>query len=71
MTGEPMKLEPGCTYVLEYPGMLSADQRQRMRELLDAEAERLGVRFLVLSDGMRIVRVREEPDDDNAAPGEA
>jgi hypothetical protein len=56
ITLEPLKLERGCTYVLEYPGVFTQAQMERVRESLRVQQKGLGVRFLILEGGMHVAR---------------
>lgn len=64
-----LKLEPGDVLVLSYDGMLSADQAQHMRAIVEQRFP--GHKAMVLTDGMTLSvghGVETSPDDLPPAP---
>lgn len=57
--GIPVRLEPGGIYVIECSMTLSASQTERLASQLHASGERLGVKFMLLEHGLKIVRWKE------------
>jgi hypothetical protein len=52
---EIVSLKWGGVYMLRYKGLLSAARRADLKQAVDREAERLGVRFIVLDESFELL----------------
>ena len=57
-----IRLEQGGIYVIECSVSVGADTAKRMSDAINAEGERLGVKFLILFRDLKIARCAGEGD---------
>lgn len=51
-----LKLEPGCIYALEYDDPLSLEAADRIAKQCEQLYKKMGIRFVILPERMRLVR---------------
>lgn len=62
MTGKAIKLEPGCVYAIECDYHMTREQQERVQQRLEPYEKEHGVKFVVLSKGLHLVRERTATD---------
>lgn len=51
-----LKLEEGCTYVIEVDGFLTKERRDTLADSLKQVSDELHVRFVILDGGLKIAK---------------
>lgn len=60
---EPLKLEAGCTYVIECDFILSATRSARIRRDLHEQTAGKAISFVLLDGGMKLLKTDNRPKD--------